>query len=123
MKLYRCSICGNLVELIEDGGGTLVCCGEEMMELPVNSSEVTFEKHIPVIEKDGNKVTVKVGEITHPMLENHYIMWIAIIEGKHIQKKLLSPGEEPKAEFEVNSNNFTAYAYCNVHGFYRKDNK
>jgi superoxide reductase len=123
MKLYRCSICGNLVELLEDGGGTLVCCGEEMIELPVNSSEVTFEKHIPVIEKNGNKVTVRVGEVTHPMLENHYIMWIAIIEGKHIQKKLLNPGEEPKAEFEVSSNNFTAYAYCNVHGFYRKDNK
>jgi superoxide reductase len=123
MRIFKCSVCGNVVELLDNGGGTLVCCGKDMMELPVNSEEVTFEKHIPVIEKEDNKVKVKVGEVTHPMLDNHYIEWIALAEDNFVQKKLLKPGEEPVAEFQVKGNKFTVYAYCNIHGFYKKESK
>lgn len=123
MKIFKCSICGNVVELLNKGGGTLVCCGKDMIELPVNNEETTFEKHIPVIEKEGNKVKVKVGEVTHPMLKEHYIEWIALVEDDFVQKKILRPEEEPVAEFSVKSDKFTVYAYCNIHGFYKKESK
>lgn len=123
MKLYKCSICGNVFELLKDGGGKLVCCGKDMIELSVNSEEVTFEKHIPVIEKERGKVKVKIGEVLHPMLDNHYIEWIALVENDFIQKKKLKPGDEPVANFTIKSHKFTVYAYCNIHGFYKKEHK
>lgn len=119
MRLFRCEVCGNLVELINDGGGTLVCCGQDMIELPINKEETTFEKHLPVITKDGLKVSVEVGSITHPMTDQHYIEWIVLAEANKVQKVLLQPNDKPEAQFEVTSEDFTVYVYCNIHGFYK----
>lgn len=121
MRLFKCLICGNLVELINDGGGTLVCCGQEMEEQIVNPNETVFEKHIPVITKEGNKVKVQVGSTIHPMTEEHYIEWITLVDEKGSCKKVLAPNDQPIAEFETDSEHFTVYAYCNIHGFYKAE--
>lgn len=120
MKLFKCEICGNIVELLNDGGGTLVCCGEEMNEIVISKEEDTYEKHIPSIKKEGNKVTVEVGDTIHPMIDAHYIEWIALVEGDKVYKVNLNPGSQPIAEFDVKTENFIVYAYCNIHGFYQK---
>lgn len=121
MRIFKCPICGNVVELIHEGGGTLVCCGQEMEEQVINSDENVFEKHIPMIEKNGRKVNVQVGSVIHPMLDNHYIEWIALASETGTYRHYLKPSEEPKAYFETDSDHFTIYAYCNVHGFYKKE--
>ncbi|NLM62932.1 MAG: desulfoferrodoxin [Mollicutes bacterium] len=124
MRIFKCEICGNIVELINDGGGTLVCCGQEMEEIEINTEENTYEKHIPFVQKEGNKVKVQIGKTIHPMIDEHYIEWIALIEDNFIQKVNLKPGDEPIANFTVQSDNFTVYTYCNIHGFYMtKNNK
>ncbi len=122
MRIFKCEICGNVVELINDGGGTLVCCGQEMEEIEISTEENTYEKHIPYVTKDGNKVNVQVGKTIHPMIEAHYIEWIALVEGNRVQKVVLQPEEEPIAEFKVESDDFIVYAYCNIHGFYQVKN-
>jgi superoxide reductase len=119
MRLFKCEICGNIVELINDGGGTLVCCGQEMAELKINTEETTFEKHIPIVTKEGDMIKVDVGSIAHPMIENHYIEWIALVEKNRIQKVLLNPNDKPTATFETDNNEYEVYAYCNIHGFYK----
>lgn len=119
MRLFKCDICGNLVDLLEEGGGTLVCCGEEMTEIVLSTEETTFEKHIPVVTKEGNNVRVQVGSTIHPMLDNHYINFIVLVENGMVMRKDLKPGEEPVATFTVTSDNFEVYAYCNIHGFYK----
>lgn len=124
MRIFKCEICGNIVELINDGGGTLVCCGQEMEEIEINTEENTYEKHIPFVQKEGNKVKVQIGKTIHPMIDEHYIEWIALIEDNFIQKVNLKPGDEPIANFTVQSDNFTVYTYCNIHGFcMTKNNK
>lgn len=122
MRLFRCEICGNIVELINDGGGTLVCCGEEMVEIAISTEENTYEKHIPFVEKEGNEVTVQIGKTIHPMIDAHYIEWIAVVEEDRIQKVILKPNDEPVAKFNVKSDNFIVYTYCNIHGFYQLKN-
>ena len=119
MRLFKCEICGNFVELLKDGGGTLVCCGQDMTEVLLSTEETTYEKHIPVVTKDGNKLTVQVGSTIHPMTEAHYIEWIAVVEGSKITKKNLNPNEQPIVEFDVDSDTYEVYAYCNLHGFYK----
>ena len=119
MKLFKCEICGNLVELIEEGKGTLVCCGQAMTKLEVNSEETKFEKHIPVIKKVNNGIEVTVGSVMHPMLEEHYIEWIALVTPNKITKVLLKPGESPVTRFEIEDDEYTVYAYCNIHGLYK----
>lgn len=119
MKLFKCEICGNIVELLNDGGGTLVCCGQEMNEILINEEENNYEKHLPYLKRDGNKVIVEVGETHHPMIEEHYIEWVALVEGNKVNKINLNPGDEPIVEFNVETDNFIVYAYCNIHGFYQ----
>lgn len=119
MKLFKCDICGNIVELINNGGGTLVCCGEEMKEIVLSAEETTYEKHIPVVTKENDVLTVQVGSTIHPMTEAHYIEWIAVVEGDVVTKKTLHPNDEPTASFEVSSDSYEVYAYCNLHGFYK----
>lgn len=119
MRLFKCEICGNFVELIKDGGGTLVCCGQDMTAINLSTEETTFEKHIPVVTKEGTKITVTVGSVLHPMIETHYIEWIAVSEGSVITKKHLNPNEQPIAEFEVTTDTYEVYAYCNLHGLYK----
>lgn len=122
-KFVICRTCGNLVEMIEDSGVNMVCCGEEMEELTANTVDAAQEKHVPVVEKEGNKVTVKVGSVTHPMAEEHYIQWIYLVTKQGVQRKCLNPGEEPSATFALVEGDevVAAYEYCNLHGLWKKE--
>jgi superoxide reductase len=96
---YRCDKCGNIVALIKSGGGTLTCCGQEMTKLKPNSTDAAKEKHVPVLSHEGGKLKVTVGSVAHPMTEEHYIAWIALVADNKIEIVNLKPGMEPKAEF------------------------
>lgn len=119
-KFFLCKECNNLVGMIFEGGGTLSCCGQNMKELIPNTVEAAHEKHLPVISVDGNTVTVKVGEVAHPMLPEHHIAWIYINTSKGGQRKSLEVGAEPKAVFELADGEelVSAYAYCNLHSLW-----
>lgn len=120
-KFYVCKACGNLVGLIKDGGGELVCCGSPMEELVANAVDAATEKHVPVVEMVGTKVVVTVGEVTHPMEDKHFIEWI-YLETEHGGKRVeLKPGDAPKAEFCMSDKPLVAYAYCNLHGLWKKE--
>ncbi len=118
---YRCSQCGNIVALVKKGGGTLACCGQSMEHLIANSTDAAQEKHVPVVTRDGDALTVKVGSVAHPMLEEHYIQWIAIVTGGQVVIKYLKPGDAPEKTFAVACKSGTAYAYCNLHGLWKAD--
>jgi superoxide reductase len=118
-EVYKCSVCGNIVEVMHKGGGTLVCCNKEMALLAENSVDASREKHVPVIEKDGDKVTVRVGSAPHPMDPDHYIEWIEVVTDAGIFVKFLNPGDKPEAVFMVVSKNIYARAYCNKHGLWK----
>lgn len=118
VEFYRCELCGNMVALIKKGGGTLVCCGQNMTKLEANSTDAATEKHVPVVSREGGKIKVTVGSAPHPMLPEHHIEWIALVTDDEVELKYLKPGEEPQAEFaEVPSG--TVYAYCNLHGLWK----
>lgn len=120
-KFYRCNHCGNLFGVINDAGVTPECCGEPMELLKANTTDAAQEKHVPVIERDGNKVTVKVGSVEHPMAEEHYIMWIAVTNASGItEREELKPGDKPEAVFYIHEDEgpITAYEYCNLHGLW-----
>ena len=118
-QVYRCSICGNIVEVIHTGVGQLVCCGQPMELLKEKTEDVGLEKHVPVIERIGNKVKVKVGSVPHPMEEKHYIEWIQIVAGGVSCRKFLKPREKPEAEFETTAQKIEAREYCNIHGLWK----
>jgi len=117
-EVYRCNICGNIVEVLNAGVGELVCCGEKMELLVGKSTDVGLEKHVPLIEKSENGYLVKVGSITHPMESAHYIQWIELIADGITLRKELSPTDEPKAEFCTLAKNVSAKIYCNIHGLW-----
>ena len=118
-KIYKCSLCGNVVELLHDGGAELICCGKPMELLQEKTNDAGMEKHVPVSEKTKKGTKIKIGAVEHPMEENHYIEWIEInFDGKS-GKKFLQPGESPEANFEAAPENFTARCYCNVHGLWK----
>ncbi|MFV0394695.1 MAG: desulfoferrodoxin family protein [Coprobacillaceae bacterium] len=122
-KFYICKHCGNIVELVQDKGVPVVCCGEPMKELVANTTDAATEKHVPAVTVEGNTVTVVVGEVEHPMLEEHFIQWVEI-ETKHgSQRKVLKPNEEPKATFVLTDDDtlVAAYEYCNLHGLWKKE--
>ncbi|NOR45048.1 MAG: desulfoferrodoxin [Candidatus Delongbacteria bacterium] len=119
-KIYKCERCGNIVDVLHEGPGALVCCGVEMVLMEANSVDAANEKHVPIIEKTENGIIVKVGEVDHPMADEHYIEWIEIINGDYSQKKYLKPGDKPQAEFFVPFNeNLVAKSYCNLHGLWK----
>ncbi len=121
MKFYVCEHCGNLIEMVKDAGVPIMCCGQAMTELVPGTTDAAVEKHVPVVTIDGNKVSVVVGEVEHPMLEAHYIEWITIETTNGAQRKVLKPGEAPKAEFVLTDGEelVAAYAYCNLHGLWK----
>lgn len=123
MKFYVCNHCGNIVTYVKNSGVSNVCCEEEMPELVPNIKEAAVEKHIPVISIDGQKVVVKVGEVEHPMIEVHYIEWIALSTKQGNQIKELQPGCKPQVEFMISEDDevVSAYAYCNIHGLWKAD--
>ncbi len=118
VELYRCDVCGNMVALIKKGGGTLVCCGQNMTKLEANTTDAAQEKHVPVVTKEGGKIKVAVGSTLHPMLPEHHIEWIALVAGDQIEFRYLKPGEEPKAEFDAVASG-EVYEYCNLHGLWK----
>lgn len=115
LEIYKCEICGNIVEVLHGGAGSLVCCGQPMKLMQENTVDASKEKHVPVYEKSGNKVTVKVGSVPHPMEDKHYIEWIQIITDKGSFRKFLKPGETPEATFEVDAEIVKIREYCNLH--------
>lgn len=118
----RCEICGNIIGMIHDSGATPVCCGQKMTQLVPNTVDAAQEKHVPVAERVGNEIRVKVGSVTHPMLEEHYIQWIAIASEKQTQRYVLKPGEAPEAVFLTTGDEpVTVYEYCNLHGLWATD--
>jgi len=131
-QIYKCNICGNIVEVIHTGVGQLVCCGQPMELLTEKTADVGLEKHVPVIEKIGNKVKVKVGSVPHPMKvkvkvgsvphpmeQKHYIEWIEIIADGKTCRKFLKPGDKPEAEFEIVARKLEAREYCSIHGLWK----
>lgn len=123
MKFYVCKHCKNLVTLLHESGVPMMCCGEKMTELVPGTSDGAFEKHVPAVSVDGNTVTVKVGEVEHPMLENHYIQWVVLETKNGAQIHYLKPGEKPEAIFALAEGDeaIAAYEYCNLHGFWKKE--
>lgn len=118
VKFFRCNTCGNIVGLIKNGGGQLVCCGNPMEKLEPNSTDAAGEKHVPVAERKEGKIYVKVGSVEHPMTEAHYIEWIAVADGTTTQRSSLSPSDKPEAIF-CDRKNVEVYAYCNLHGLWK----
>ncbi|MDD5291372.1 MAG: desulfoferrodoxin [Patescibacteria group bacterium] len=118
-EIYKCNVCGNIVEMIHTGVGQLVCCGQPMQLQNPNTVDAAQEKHVPVIEKTGKDVKVKIGSVPHPMEEAHYIEWIEIIADGQSYKKFLRPGDKPEAEFCVDAKEIIARAYCNLHGLWQ----
>jgi superoxide reductase len=119
LEVYKCSVCGNIIEVVSIGGGTLVCCGKEMELLKEKSTDMGLEKHVPVIERTATGVKVKVGSIPHPMEDAHYIQWIEILADGIAYRKYLKPRDKPEAEFCIKAQNITAREYCNLHGLWK----
>jgi superoxide reductase len=121
MKFYICKHCGNIVAMVKESGAPISCCGEEMAEIIPGTTEAATEKHIPVYEVKDGKVYVTVGSVEHPMLDAHYIEWIALVTSGGNQRKTLKPGEAPKAEFALLDGEKVeaVYAYCNLHSLWK----
>jgi len=118
-QVYKCSRCGNMLEMVHFGGGPLVCCGEPMGLLEENATDAAQEKHVPVVEKVAGGYKVAVGSVFHPMEEKHYIEWIElIVDETLVYRKILKAGEAPEAVFLVSGNSVRARAYCNLHGLW-----
>ncbi|NSW90152.1 MAG: desulfoferrodoxin [Firmicutes bacterium] len=118
VAFYRCEICGNIIGLIKNGGGELVCCGKPMVKLEANTIDAAKEKHVPVASRKEGKIYVEVGSTAHPMTEKHYIEWIAVVSEGGTERISLSPADEPKAIF-CDKPNAEVYAYCNLHGLWK----
>lgn len=119
LQIYKCEICGNIVEVLHEGGGELICCGQPMKLQEEKTEEQGKEKHLPVIEKTDKGIRVKVGAVTHPMEENHYIEWIEVIADSSVYKKFLSPGDSPEADFVITPEKVEAREYCSIHGLWK----
>jgi len=118
-QVYKCEVCGNIVEVIHASAGILVCCGQPMTLQVEKIVDAAKEKHVPVVEKVDGGVLVKIGAVEHPMLENHYIEWIEIQTENKIYRKYLNPGDKPEAIFLIEEEILSAREYCNVHGLWK----
>lgn len=123
MKFYKCSLCGNIVEKIHDSGVNMVCCGQPMEELKANTTDAALEKHVPDLSLAEGKLHVQVGSTAHPMMEEHYIMFIAAEAGDRVFRKELKPGKKPEADFCLGDYHgpVTVYEYCNLHGLWKAE--
>ena len=119
-EIYKCKKCGNIVEVLHNGIGALVCCGEPMKLMDEKTEDASTEKHVPYIEKTENGVIVKVGQNQdHPMEEKHYIEWIQVIADGKAYRKFLKPGDKPQAEFKIKADKIEVREYCNIHGLWK----
>jgi len=117
-EVYKCEICGNIVEVVHNSVGVLVCCGQNMTLMKENIVDAAQEKHVPVIEKTAKETIIKIGSEEHPMTEEHHIEWIEAIASNKVLRKYLSPGEKPEmiiCDVEITN----ARAYCNLHGLWK----
>ncbi len=121
LKFYKCQLCGKMIAMVKDSGVPTICCGQPMVEIIPGTTDAATEKHVPVISADGNKVTVSVGSVAHPMAEEHYIEWITISTKNGAQCRELKPGDAPQAEFVLAEGDEVAYAlaYCNLHSLWK----
>ena len=118
--VYKCMVCGNIVEIVHAAGGDLTCCGQPMKSMVENTVDASKEKHIPVVERVANGVKVTVGSVPHPMEEKHFIEWIEIVAGDSVHRRYLKPGAAPSAVFEgVTDTQITVREYCNLHGLWK----
>jgi len=120
-QVYKCELCGNIVEVLHGADGALSCCGKPMVLLEENTTDAAKEKHVPVIEKTAEGVTVTVGSVEHPMEEKHYIQWVEIKTDEGTKRRYLKPGEKPAAAFKAAEGKVTAREYCNIHGFWKSE--
>ncbi len=121
LEVYKCKVCGNIVEVVHEGAGELVCCNQPMTLYVENTVDAAKEKHVPVIEKIDGGYRVKVGSVTHPMEETHYIEWIELIADDKVYREFLKPGMIPEAVFKVDANRVSAREYCNLHGLWKAE--
>ena len=121
LQVYKCQVCGNIIEVLHTGVGELVCCNQKMSLIDEKTTDQGQEKHLPVVEKQDKKIKVKVGEIPHPMEEAHYIEWIEVITGDGVYRKQLNPGDNPEAEFDIRGEVISVREYCNLHGLWIKE--
>ncbi len=122
MQVYKCEICGNIVEVLHAGKGVLVCCNQPMKLMAENTVDASVEKHVPVVEKSAEGLTVKVGSVSHPMEEKHYIEWIEVSVDSQdgmVERKYLAPGQDPKASFAAKAGAVTVREYCTLHGLWK----
>ena len=118
-QVYRCAVCGNIVEIKHGGAGELVCCAQPMNLLTANTEDAATEKHVPKVERTEEGIVVRVGEVDHPMDDDHYIEWITLVTENKVKTVYLTPGDEPMAVFAVTAEKVTIYEYCNLHGLWK----
>jgi superoxide reductase len=118
LEVYKCELCGNIVEILHAGDGDLICCGQPMKRLTENTVDASKEKHVPVIEICEGCIKVTVGSVAHPMEEKHYIEWIELIADGKTYHQFLKPGEAPTATFNVSAKSIAARELCNIHGLW-----
>lgn len=119
LEIYKCEVCGNIVEVVHEGGGELACCNQSMTLVKENTVDASKEKHVPVIEKIDGGYRVKIGSVPHPMEEKHYIEWIELIADGKAYREFLKPGVTPEAVFKVEASQVSAREYCNIHGLWK----
>jgi len=119
-EIYKCEICGNVIEMLHNAGVNPVCCGQDMVRLKEKSEDVGKEKHVPIVEKTETGIKVKVGSIEHPMEEKHFIEWIEVVSGGKIYKEFLKPIMKPEAEFCIKEFDLVRI-YCNIHGLWKNN--
>jgi len=120
LEIYKCKVCGNIVEVVHAGAGGLVCCGQQMTLMVENTTDAAREKHIPVLDEIAEGVNIKVGSIAHPMEEKHFIEWIEVITDGKTARQSLKPGDSPEAIFAGDAAKITTIrAYCNLHGLWK----
>ena len=122
LQIYKCEVCGNIVEMVHEGVGQLVCCGQPMKLYSENTVDAALEKHVPVIEKIETGFKVKVGSVAHPMLKEHYIEWIELVADGRAYRQFLNPGDVAEAVFCIDADRVTAREYCNLHGLWKREN-
>jgi superoxide reductase len=119
LEIFKCEVCGNIVEVLHGGKGQLVCCNKPMKLFVENTVDAAKEKHVPVLEKTPSGVTVKVGSVAHPMEEKHYIEWIELVVDGKAYRQFLNPGQTPEASFDIKADKVAAREYCNLHGLWK----
>jgi len=119
LEVYKCDLCGNIIEVLHGGAGELVCCGQPMKLFKENTVDAAKEKHVPVVEKTADGFKVKVGSVAHPMEEKHWIEWVELLVDGKVYRQFLKPGQAPEASFCIKGEKVTAREYCNLHGLWK----